>query len=169
MKKCVKCLQEKELTEFYKYSPTRGGYRHKCKKCYWEREFPRNCPSCKETKEKEDFPKGVSTYCKTCTVAKARKWQQDSGWNSKVRRYKKYGINKEEYERLLATQSGVCAICKEVDVGDSRYETFHIDHCHETGKVRGVLCAPCNRGLGQFKDRTDLLLKAAEYLENARA
>lgn len=73
-----------------------------------------------------------------------------------------YGISPEEYEKLLSKQEGVCAICK---VTSEEYKkNFHVDHCHKTGKIRGLLCQKCNLGLGQFKDSPEFLLSAVEYL-----
>jgi hypothetical protein len=78
----------------------------------------------------------------------------------------KYGITVEQRDALLVSQGGVCAICR----GDNSYckHNWSIDHCHETGKVRGILCGRCNTGLGQFKDSVETLLAAARYLEKSR-
>jgi len=64
-----------------------------------------------------------------------------------------YGLTDVEYEAL----GTCCRIC-------STKEKLCVDHCHTTGKVRGLLCGPCNRGLGLFKDDPNLLLQAAKYL-----
>lgn len=74
-----------------------------------------------------------------------------------------YGVEMEEYLKMYAECSGKCTICKvlEEDMG----HRMCVDHCHETGKVRGLLCKRCNAGLGQFKDNPELLIKAAEYLK----
>lgn len=73
-----------------------------------------------------------------------------------------YGITVEEYEELLDRQDGVCAICKGTNVDSRR---LHVDHCHRTNKVRGLLCFRCNTLLGAGNDDVDLLQAAAEYLE----
>lgn len=70
----------------------------------------------------------------------------------------RYGITHEEYEMLLQKQHGLCAICKVPTI------KFHIDHDHKTNKVRGLLCGPCNMGLGLFKDNKVLLALAITYL-----
>ena len=75
-----------------------------------------------------------------------------------------YGISPEQYEKMLASQGGGCALCGQ-DGSTSRGGVLHVDHCHTNGHVRGLLCDLCNRGLGLFKDRPDLLRRAAEYLE----
>lgn len=75
-----------------------------------------------------------------------------------------FGIDIPEYERLLASQSGVCAICACVCPSGKR---LAVDHCHATGKVRGLLCMRCNTGLGKFDDRIDLLEAAKSYLTKA--
>lgn len=76
---------------------------------------------------------------------------------------KKYGLGEAEYNGLLREQGGACAICRsEISGGVG---VFHVDHCHATKVVRGLLCMRCNHGLGNFKDDPTLLRKAAEYLE----
>ena len=81
---------------------------------------------------------------------------------------KKYRLSNEDYNNLLASQGGGCAICGT----DSCYTNprsgkpvaLSVDHCHTTGKIRGVLCKDCNIGLANFKDNPNLLLKAVSYL-----
>lgn len=80
---------------------------------------------------------------------------------SKLRR--KYGLSLDAWNELARQQSFVCAIC-----GTHQMELergLFVDHNHHTGKVRGLLCNPCNRGLGYFRDNTDLLQKAKDYLD----
>lgn len=69
----------------------------------------------------------------------------------------KYGLTYEEYEDMLKKQEGRCLICNEIS-------SLHVDHCHRTNKVRGLLCISCNGGLGMFKDNKQSLAKAIEYL-----
>ena len=73
---------------------------------------------------------------------------------------KRYGITVDDYNQMLAEQNGACAICK----CPPTTKRLAIDHCHTTGKVRGLLCGPCNVSLGQFRDDPRVLLEAAKYL-----
>lgn len=87
----------------------------------------------------------------------------------KVRNYhrklrQRYGITLEEYDRMFALQSGVCAICKQPE-NDAYKRRLSVDHDHETGKVRGLLCHQCNTGIGKFGDDIKRLLSAAKYLK----
>lgn len=75
-----------------------------------------------------------------------------------------YGIQPEDYEKMLLEQNGVCACCGEVETSKSR-KHLSIDHCHITGKVRALLCNRCNRGIGAFSDNIDNLRNAVLYLE----
>lgn len=68
-----------------------------------------------------------------------------------------YGITPEDYNNILKSQDGKCKICR------SNIK-LHLDHCHTTGKVRGILCSMCNHGIGNFKDNIELMKKAIEYL-----
>jgi hypothetical protein len=81
-------------------------------------------------------------------------------WQKK--KLKKYGLSVEDYDTIQEAQGGVCAICK---VRPQNSKHWHVDHCHRTGKVRGLLCGDCNRGLGSFKDSVISLQRAIGYLE----
>jgi hypothetical protein len=78
---------------------------------------------------------------------------------------RRYGLTEADWDTLLIAQAGRCGICRgETPGGKGRW---HIDHCHATGKVRGLLCHHCNVGLGNFKDDPDLLRTAIAYLAGA--
>ncbi len=95
----------------------------------------------------------VNAYDKAWKKANPKKWA------SYVMK-RRYGITHEERDTLLASQGGVCAICKTKDV-----KRWHVDHCHSTGRVRGILCHNCNVGLGHFRDQPRLLTRAIDYLK----
>lgn len=102
--------------------------------------------------------------CKTCVkkrVGDSRDYEKDEA--RQARRF--YGLTLEEARELWHADK--CAICGTTDPKDNR-QKFHIDHCHETGKVRGALCSKCNFGIGFLQDSPDVLRLAAEYLERAR-
>src|SRR3990167_4410389 len=82
----------------------------------------------------------------------------------------KYKMTREEHAALLESQGGVCAICgsDNAQLSTKRRTALHVDHCHATKVVRGLLCAGCNRGLGYFNDDPDLLRKAVAYLTKSR-
>jgi len=73
-----------------------------------------------------------------------------------------YNITKEEYLELLKNQNNKCAICNKI-LDNSLYT--HLDHCHKSNIIRGILCNNCNHGLGKFKDSIQILKSAIKYLE----
>jgi hypothetical protein len=83
---------------------------------------------------------------------------------------KNFGITLDDYNVMLESQSGVCAICGNPETtrhnNTDRVRNLAVDHCHTTGKVRGLLCTKCNQGLGNFRDNPDFLAKAISYLLN---
>jgi hypothetical protein len=91
---------------------------------------------------------GLSTRCKACRAALGRQGHLK----------RQYGLTEAERDRLIASQGGVCCICLAAPPA-------HVDHCHETGRVRGVLCFSCNAALGQFKDQPEVIRRAAAYVE----
>jgi hypothetical protein len=75
-----------------------------------------------------------------------------------------YGISVEEFDAMLATQGGACAICGETQAGGRWKRRFHVDHHHGTGAIRGLLCNGCNVGIGSFREDPEVMQKAIEYL-----
>jgi hypothetical protein len=75
-----------------------------------------------------------------------------------------YGMTTECYDEMLKKQGGACGICK-TSKPTGRWKVFAVDHCHATGKVRGLLCNECNRGIGLLKDSIEVLKSAVNYLE----
>lgn len=82
---------------------------------------------------------------------------------------KRYGINFGDYSLMLGAQDGKCALCGDVPNGVKAASRLHVDHDHETGKVRALLCTRCNQGIGFFRDDPRLLRLAADYIERHRA
>ena len=80
---------------------------------------------------------------------------------------KRYNITLKEYKELLKKQKGVCAICKQSEVSKlkGKIKKLAVDHCHKIGKVRGLLCDRCNRGLGYFRDDKIIIKNALNYLK----
>ena len=118
----------------------------------------------KEKRNKTDGRQGACIECKILNSANYYKKNTDQIKN-KVRNYnyiKDYGITIADYDKLFAKQNGFCAICGS-DKGWRNYR-LAVDHNHETGEVRGLLCDNCNTGLGMFKDNPSLLAKAINYL-----
>lgn len=98
-------------------------------------------------------------YDKQWRAQNPEKW---AAINRRAKLKKKYGISTEQYDEMLRRQQGVCAVCGEVNPDGRR---LAVDHEHETGQVRGLLCTMCNRGIGSMRDDPERLRAAAAYLE----
>lgn len=97
-----------------------------------------------------------------------KKWRQTHREEAKLMRYY---LPIAEYRRLMTEQKGVCALCGLPEIHRNpkgAIKKLSVDHCHQTGKVRALLCSSCNMGLGHFKDNPELLRKAAQYVEDNR-
>lgn len=108
---------------------------------------------------------GLGSYCKPCRLSKTKKWKKTPKGQKCLRRIlsNKYGLVDIMYDKLLKEQNGRCAMCKLARYrGRDRY--LHIDHNHDTGKVRGLLCYVCNTTLGKYEKWKKEIQK---YLENA--
>ena len=186
MKVCRRCGQRKDLSEFYAGKRYKDGLQPWCKSCYrvykiesgysknlarsyahqhndeYYREAyadpkPKRCPECKQYKSIAGFYRkvhsadGFASYCKVCDTRKTGQ--------SRIK--KRYGLTPTEYDRLFSDQNGKCAICGETPMTK---KGSVVDHCHETGRVRGILCQRCNTAIGMLYDDPLLLRKAATYL-----
>lgn len=148
----------------------------------------KTCKLCLVEKPLDDYhvlnksPDGRQPRCKSCACEIARKWQKDNRdhCNKKSREWarknadkhhatnlkRNYGITGEQYNQMLAEQYYACALCGKSET-ETRRKRLSVDHDHTTGKVRGLLCSPCNKGIGHFKDSPTLLRKAALYLDKS--
>lgn len=129
------------------------------------------CRHCGESKPRAQMSKAGPHLCKKCRVAATRAWAEahPDAWSRHVRRSwlkKKYGITPDDYDRMLLAQGGVCAICNRPP-SDPRGYKMHVDHDHVTGRVRGILCGACNKGIGALGDDASRLESAARYLRLA--
>jgi hypothetical protein len=86
----------------------------------------------------------------------------------KARLKHKYGLIQGDYEAMLAAQGGHCALC-DTTPDQERYKRLNIDHCHETGMIRGLLCTPHNHALGKMGDTEEALLRALAYIRGSHA
>ena len=125
---------------------------------YWRRGIldgipPRACENCGKVFTPR---RAITTKC--CS---------DRCHQQSARLFKAYGLRGADLRRLLDEQDHRCAICRDPIRREQR--GLDIDHDHVTGQVRGLLCGACNRGLGHFKDRPDVLVAAAEYLRKSLA
>ena len=117
----------------------------------------KRCPRCATTKPADEFHPSretitrLATYCKVCDRAMGR----EQRW------LRKYGITADEYRAMLAEQNGVCAICHQPCQTN---EMLSVDHDHQTGRIRGLLCRKCNRAIGMLGDSPRLLVEALKYL-----
>lgn len=136
---------------------------------------PKTCRTCGQAKFASDFSKhggakdGLRPECRSCH-SKFHKEQRAKNGRDRYRRYelkRKYGITLEKFNEMLAAQDGKCAICGGVKSWGER-KALCVDHNHETGAVRAILCNSCNAGIGDFRESPELLTKAIQYLAKFR-
>lgn len=156
-KQCKKCKTIKHLSEFGKDKYSKYGRCNKCKICRNEdlREYNRKNPHIRK-KINDNYKKYRKKYYST----KKRKEKYKSDTLKRT-----YGITLEEYNKMLEKQNNHCAICKKKQKS-SRNKYFAVDHCHKTGKIRGLLCDRCNQGIGFLEDSIETLKSAILYLES---
>jgi hypothetical protein len=142
------------------------------------------CHDCKAYFPVEDFHANATQFggrqimCKSCNLKRSRHWREGhrEAWNDYHRdhrakhqeryqeyeRRRRYGMAAGDYAAMLEAQGGRCAICRTDTPGGKG--TFHVDHCHDSGNVRGLLCGDCNLGIGKFKHDANILTLAIQYL-----
>lgn len=110
---------------------------------------------------------GKQTACKVCSLAYKRKVGKTEKGKEQTRRQNlkaSFGITPQKYNEILKQQEGSCAICGGINKNGKR---LAVDHCHKTGKIRGLLCNKCNSVLGWAGDKIAVLAGAIKYLDKA--
>jgi hypothetical protein len=145
-KECRKCRKLLNLSEFRKRNDS-PSHASRCKECARE--------DCKLWRQRNPHKQKNSTV----------NWQISNPDKYKTLRFnsdlKRYGLTIKSYKVLVDKQAGVCAICGE---SETTFARLSVDHCHISGRIRGLLCNNCNRGIGLLKDSATILLRAHEYL-----
>lgn len=140
------------------------------------------CSKCQKSKSLDSFHNrkksrdGKQAQCKECNIARVKKWQAEhpdkyeANWKKQlenrdyfVRKAKAYNIPVDELRQLFVDSAGVCMICSR-----EPQRWLVVDHCHNSLKVRGILCEKCNQALGLLNDDVVTLKKAIEYLNMPR-
>jgi len=160
MKRCKKCDESKPLLDFYKAAGMRDGLRSECIKCNLAAQAAKNRANPQANRDR------VREW-RSANPGRVRTWQAEyrvlgksiSDRKSYLKRT--YNLTVQEYDAMLARQGGGCAICGRPPRPDI---SLHVDHDHETGRIRGLLCFRCNNALGDFLDDESLLRQAAGYL-----
>lgn len=184
MKTCVKCKLKKSETDFYLRGETRKR-RTACKKCHHARNkvyYAENREEIRANQKgyRKEHREEFAAYMKNYYAENLKEiLAQKKVYNKKNRekmaayrkenrertlariRLNKYGVTSDDLKRILAKQGGVCAICGSFGGG----KRLCVDHDHETGKVRGLLCQSCNKGIGLFKDSSVATRRASDYLK----
>ncbi|GGN40520.1 hypothetical protein FHR83_007019 [Actinoplanes campanulatus] len=150
----------------------------------------KRCSRCTQTKPVDQFdrrkgaknrPGSLKGYCRECDKEYYREYVSSaggrerarvarSGWSKRNHEYflkYRYDITLADYEALMAAQGGRCAICG-TDQPGGNFTKWAVDHCHNSSKVRGLLCGSCNLGIGQLGDDPARLRAAADYIERHR-
>lgn len=160
MKRCTKCGVSKPQTEFYAAKGGKDGLRGDCKECFAGRArdwYSRNRGKAIENAKRwrqENLERAQATRRARYAVTRERAQEQHLT--------RTFGMSLVDYDRMLAAQGGVCAICRH---SPRPGERFHVDHHDERGGVRGILCVRCNNALGQFLEDVDIAQRAVDYLD----
>lgn len=145
------------------------------------------CSKCGELKAYEEYgrnskgPLGLHSWCRACQSLRNREYRAanlekvragDREWYRKNKeksrayfRLRNYGITPEEYDKKVEEQGGCCFICGERPTGTGNRSMLHVDHDHDSGEVRDLLCGNCNTSIGTIREKPEIARKIADYLE----
>lgn len=165
-KTCRICGETKPLEDFYAMVGMRDGHRNECKVCNLAQKQQRyEADPGKHIARVQAWQhqnkEHVNAYQRRNNARPERKRRARDAYYRRT-----FGLSADEFDARLGAQGGGCAIC---GARPERVASLHLDHCHETGEIRGICCSRCNQGLGLFRDDPDLLEAAVRYLRQGRA
>lgn len=178
MKTCTVCKVPKELEEFHKTSRTKDGRVSSCKQCESDRKKLKNTPESNHARylrNRDVILDGQKEYNKknrSQISQRMKSYYQRTKKQSLIRGWKQKGILNSEgkfftlqdFDVMLQSQGGICKICG--SKGETHKKGLCVDHNHETGMARGILCGFCNTAIAYLKEDTELVLRALKYLNN---
>lgn len=150
------------MDEFHRNPSSRDGHKGDCKPCAIEMARTNYYAN----REARLAQKKAAYAADPAKHAESnRRWRERNPDKVRALDIKRYRITPDEYDALLASQAGVCAVCGGLPGG--RRKNLDVDHDHDTGQVRGLLCNRCNLVLGKVQDDSELLNLLAEYVRSA--
>ena len=179
--KCIKCIVEKNVSEFYKSKRHKLGYNPLCKVCESLRHKKRYNPQLRKKQyenNKEAYVLRSKIYNKQNKekiIQKRKEYYNNNkilflelSWKQKgILNKNSQFFKKQDFDELFEKANKSCEICGNTNANHKK--GFVVDHCHKTGYARGILCAHCNVALGTFKDDKEILKKAFDYLDKTYA
>jgi Autographiviridae endonuclease VII len=160
LKICQKCGVLKSLEDFQAHADCRDGRRPECRICDSKQRRERRAANRDLANTK------MRAYCaanrERVNQQSSRYYHANREWARLQVTLKRYNLTLDQYHALQERQDFSCAICGD-ELQDGRYGT-HVDHNHDTNRVRGLLCNGCNLGIGHFKERAGALISAARYV-----
>ena len=163
-KVCKVCGVRKELDEFYRAAGCVDGRRGECRQCFQAKAKARRDASPQRTEQARARTRRWMADNPERYAENKRRFKESGGYARALRKAHlkaKYGITPEDYDRMLEQQGGGCCLC---GAPPPEGGSLHVDHDHDTGRVRSLLCFRCNAGLGQLRHDPALLKRAAEYV-----
>jgi len=156
-RKCFSCKIIKDINDFCKNRRNKCGYNYKCKNCcsITRKEYTKNNKEKLKKNYHEKYREKNLIYSKTPLARERAK---------KSRLKTRYGLSVEDFERMKDSQKGVCAICKLPETFKQNFD-LSVDHNHDTGQVRGLLCNRCNVSLGLMQENINFLENMIEYIK----
>jgi Recombination endonuclease VII len=155
LKHCSDCKLDQSVLFFYRNRARPSGYSSQCKTCADKRRVKRS----KENRQRENESRR-DYYKRTYTPQ-----------NGKKKELQKFGLTLDSFSAMKEAQNDACAVCKrpeQINHTKGKKRELAVDHCHLTGRVRGLLCNACNTGIGKLKDSPQLLEAAIMYLKAAQ-
>ena len=162
MKVCGKCKETKPLTEFFKDKTRSDGLTYRCKACQTADNARYTATPAGKANAARRHEKWRKNNLEHLNTTQRAYYKNNPARYQEYERKAHYGVAYGTYDAMLAAQDGKCAICKTETPGGKG--AFHIDHCHSSKEIRGLLCHHCNLMLGNAKDSVHVLEAAARYL-----
>jgi hypothetical protein len=159
MKICRECGRERPHSDFYRDGSRQDGLRSSCKDCERARNHAWYAANRERSIAAAQAWRRANPELYEATQARHRLRRRSAQRADHLKRT--FGLTLDEYDAMVARQEARCAICRRLP-RDGRF--LHVDHDHETGEVRGLLCVRCNNALGLLRDDAGILERAAAYL-----
>ena len=153
-RRCSICREVKFKESFSKDASRKGGLSHRCKDCY-SKYHSSNSEWCNERRQIHHEKHRITARIR------GREWALDNPNIVRNKNLARYGLTVDSFDDLVNSQNGLCKICKNELVAGKH---THVDHCHNSGKVRGILCQTCNTKLGWYEKNAK---EVEEYLKNS--